>query len=427
MFDFFRKRLHVQIYLTIIFSLFMIVVAVGLLFTVIDRENADERVFDIATRLTWRALPPPSAPAAQQEAVLRDIIGVSDLSASLFDENRALIARLGKFIPPPLPDAKTDGWHSHRGKRGFGPVWITQLPDKRWFAVDMRVGSRANPFIGIPLLLGAIALAIGIASYPLVRRLTGRLERLQLAVDAVGDGDLTTRVAVEGVDEVASLATSFNQATQTIERLINSNRQLLANASHELRTPLARVRLGVEMLKNKPDEKRQAALEADIGELDELIDEILLMSRLEAGGELTRRENVDLLALAHEECARYNTAESVCDVKGDTVQVWGDASLLRRAIRNLLDNAHKHGRAPVTLTIEDGPIVKIIVEDSGNGIPEAQLSKIFEPFHRAPGKQNVDGYGLGLALVRQIAEAHGGHVDAKNAAQGAVFIFQISK
>jgi len=185
---------------------------------------------------------------------------------------------------------------------------------------------------------------------------------------------------------------------------------LLANASHELRTPLARIRLGVEMLKKKRDPKRQEALENDITELDELIDEILLMSRLDthmgATGELQSMEKIDLLALASEECARYES----CTLDGDHVILLGDENLMRRMIRNLLDNAQKHGEPPITLSLHSGDEITLTVSDHGNGIPANHMENVFQPFHRAPGKQNVQGYGLGLALVKQIAELHGGEV-----------------
>ena len=139
--------------------------------------------------------------------------------------------------------------------------------------------------LGVIGFLGGIALAVAICAYPLVRRLTRRLERLQAGVEQLGAGDLAARVKVEGKDEVAMLAESFNRAAARIEDLVGSHKLLLANASHELRTPLSRIRMGVELLKETAgpqDLKRKADLERDIAELDALIDEILLSSRLDA-------------------------------------------------------------------------------------------------------------------------------------------------
>src|SRR5216684_3428380 len=159
-----------------------------------------------------------------------------------------------------------------------------------------------------------MAIAIAVFSYPVVRGLTKRIERLQAGVETLGAGNLATRVAVEGRDEVAQLAASFNRAAARIEELIGAHRLLLANASHELRTPLSRIRLGVELFEAKPDPKIKAELARDIAELDLLIDEILLASRIDAAPALPV-ETIDLLGLAAEECARYED----CTLQGASV------------------------------------------------------------------------------------------------------------
>ena len=404
-----KKHLHRQIYLTIIASLVLVVVLTGFVFSQMQSRNFDRQVYDITARLTWRSLPPATASNADQSVALNELTRGTDLNVSLFDSNKNLIAAYGAPIPPPTANAHEGGWHRHKGVRRFRrPIWLIQFPDGRWFAVDPGGFDGPRPIFKLLMLLASVTLAIGLASYPFVRRLTGRLQRLQETVDIVGTGNLSKRAKIEGSDEVAHLATSFNEATDKIERLVKSNRQLLANASHELRTPLARVRLGVEMLRKKRDPNRQKALEQDITELDDLIDEILLMSRLDsqlsASDKILEKENIDLLALASEECARYDN----CTLTGDHVEVLGDANLLRRMIRNLLDNAQKHGKPPMSISLQAGKEITLTVSDKGDGILLENQESVFQPFHREPGKQNVQGYGLGLALVKQIAEIHGG-------------------
>jgi signal transduction histidine kinase len=255
------------------------------------------------------------------------------------------------------------------------------------------------------LLLGILALAVGVGAYPIVRRLTQRLERLQQGVESLGAGDLAARVAVEGRDEVAGLAQSFNRAAGRIEELVGAHKTLLANASHELRTPLARIRMAVEMLKDTADPKRRAGLDQDIAELDQLIDEVLLASRLDAVGGLEVAEDVDLVALAAEECSRYPNAQ----LDGTAATVRGDPRLLRRLLRNLLENAQRHGAPPVHVHVaREAGQVRISVSDHGPGIPAEERERVFEPFYRRKQPGPNVGAGLGLALVRQIARRHGG-------------------
>jgi signal transduction histidine kinase len=180
---------------------------------------------------------------------------------------------------------------------------------------------------------------------------------------------------------------------------------LLANASHELRTPLSRIRLGLELMKEKPDPGREAALKRDIAELDALIEEVLLASRLDAVRDLDVREDVDLLALAAEEAARYDGAQVI----GVPVLVRGDPRLLRRLVRNLLENAARYGAPPVEIEVaRAGGRARLSVRDAGPGIPPADRERIFEPFQRGRATTAATGSGLGLALVRQIARRHGG-------------------
>lgn len=415
-----KRRLHLQIFVTILASLLAVVFVIGALFWLgrVDGEDFDEQVFGITGQLAWMALPPANAPPSEQAAAIKKMGSEFQIDINLYDENKKRIAVHGRTLEPPDEDEDESGWQRH----GSGPAWLIRLPDNRWLSVNLRRDKKRRPLFMILLILSGTALAIGLASYPFVRKLTGRLERLKSGVEQVGKGDLSTRVDVEGTDEIASLASSFNQSAEKIERLVNSNRQLLANASHELRTPLARVRLGVEMLKEKKDPKRQVALEADIAELDQLIDEILLMSRLDTGSSPQLNETIDIFGLMVEEANRYED----CGISGESCDVSGNSKLLRRAIRNLIDNAFKHGKPPVSVSVEPkGKHVVIRVNDQGGGIAEELRDKVFQPFFRAPGKQNVEGYGLGLALVKQIAEAHGGNakIVSKNSdgEKGSVF------
>lgn len=268
----------------------------------------------------------------------------------------------------------------------------------------MRRNSPTRELFNRVELLVPFGIVMAVFCYPVVRYLTRRLERLQLSVESLGSGDLTARVNVEGCDEVARLAQSFNSAAAQIETLVGAHKLLLANVSHELRTPLSRLRLTAELLKEVANPKRKADLEKDVTEIDALIEQILLSSRLDAVRELDVREEVDLLALAAEEGARCGES----DITGEPVVVRGDPTLLRRMIRNLIENAQQHGSPPVEIRVcRQGERAALTVSDGGPGIPPSEQERVFAPFYRPRGTRS-QGSGLGLALVRQIARQHGG-------------------
>ncbi|HMB42354.1 MAG TPA: HAMP domain-containing sensor histidine kinase, partial [Luteimonas sp.] len=270
-------------------------------------------------------------------------------------------------------------------------------------------GEQHNPW-GLIVFDVLVALVGAMGAYPVVRRLTRRLERLQASVDALGAGQLSTRVAVEGTDEIASLANSFNRSAARIEALLAAQKTLLSNASHELRSPLTRIRMAIELMQDRAQPEVRKELTRSIAELDQLIDEILLASRLDALPDaLPRSETLDLTALVAEECAAFDA-----QLQAQAVSVRGDAILLRRLTRNLLENARRYGEGtPITATlaIKADRTIELDVLDNGPGIPATESENIFEPFFRLPGaSEQAGGVGLGLSLVRQIAQAHGGTV-----------------
>jgi len=395
------KRLSVQIYLTIIGSLLLVVITAGLATRLVPNGVGGPRhALELVGEMIAPALPPASADASVQQAAIERLYHKHKLDLTLYDSERRRIASVGD--PMPEPRAR-DGTGSRL--RGAGPpAWVVGLPDGRWIVVRTAHGNW-YPALNLLAFLGAVAFAVALGAYPIVRRLTRRLERLQAGVDMLGGGDLSARVEVEGSDEVGRLAESFNRSAERIEDLVAAHRLLLANVSHELRTPLSRIRIGVELAKREFDPKSQAALENDIAELDRLIDQILLSSRLNALNEDIGREEVDLLALAAEEAARYRN----CTVTGAVASVSGDPLLLRQLVRNLIENAERHGVPPVEVSVlPAGDEVHLRVHDQGAGVREAERERVFEPFYRASGSEKADGTGLGLALVRQIARRHGG-------------------
>src|SRR6478609_1221306 len=281
---------------------------------------------------------------------------------------------------------------------------------------------------GFLWLLGMVGLAVAVGSYPIVRRLTLRLEDLRRGVERWGEGDLSVRVPERGNDEVAFLAQRFNQAAQRVDTLVQSHRSLLANASHELRSPLARIRMGLELMDPEPSERSRTEITRNIAELDQLVDEILLASRLDArASDIGTFESVDLTGLAAEEAARTGAELEAAETE-NTVVVQGVAKLLRRAVRNLLENARRYSQGPVTITVRRlGSQAEVRVCDRGPGVPEAERERIFEPFYRLRGASEREGsVGLGLALVRSITGRHHGEVHCEeNPGGGACFVLTL--
>jgi signal transduction histidine kinase len=287
--------------------------------------------------------------------------------------------------------------------------------------------SPESPALGFAWMLAFVSVAVALGTYPIVRRLTKRLEGLEQGVRQWGEGDLTTRLPEQGRDEVANLAKGFNAAAGRVQALLQSHKALLANASHELRSPLTRIRMGLELMGPQTSTVFRDEIARNIQELDQLIDEILLASRLDASEvDIGTMESVDLLGLAAEECANLD-AQLLVDGTRTSLEVRGVGKLLRRVVRNLLENARRHAAGDVTLRLSvAGDQIEIQVCDQGPGVPEALRERIFEPFYRLPGASERDGgVGLGLALVKSIVLRHGGTVRCENHAGGGA-CFRVS-
>lgn len=275
--------------------------------------------------------------------------------------------------------------------------------------------------LSIIIPVGAFALLLmSLAAYLLVRPLERRLKNLESAVRQVATGNLGVRAQDRGRDAVGTLAASFNGMTEHIQRLITSQREMTRAVSHELRTPVARIRFALEMLAGIDDprerERKISAIDHDIDQLDELIDEILTYARLEEGVPSLDWATVDLVALAWQIRGELQPIAGNLRIDVDApgeLAADGEERYLHRVLQNLVTNAIRYARTRIQVRarIINGD-VELVVEDDGPGIPEADRDKVFHPFarlddsrHRASG-----GYGLGLSIVQRIAEWHGGRV-----------------
>jgi signal transduction histidine kinase len=393
------QRLYLQFYATILLVLAVFVAAALLTWRLVEEQTP--QYFDIAAEVTGALLPDVDAPQEEDQKALDALHRKLRFDLALYRPDGSLLAVAGR--PPPRfdPNHARIGWR----RSSAGPTFTLQLPDGRWL-VARQVRERPSPTLWIAGFLLLLAAAIAVGAYPVVRRLGRRLERLKAGVEQLGGGNLGARVQVEGHDELAALAASFNRSAARIEELVAAHRLLLANCSHELRTPLARINVAASLLGETADAKTRDSLKRDIAELDQLIEEILLSSRLEAVQGLEHNEPVDLLALAAEEAAHYDTEAS-----GQPATVKGDRLLLRRLIRNLLENARRYaGNGPIDISVvKQSDRAVLDVRDHGPGVPPDERERIFEPFYRlAATRESGRGSGLGLALVREIARRHGG-------------------
>ena len=401
-----RLRLHWRIYLAVLSS----VGALALLAAAawhLGPGGQEGGGLENAAEIAAEALPSASAGADGLQASLERWRGRTRTSFSIYSSDRGLLASAGEPLPPPPAWQRASGLFHTTFAR---PALALKLPDGRWLVAQRtRQGGLA---LGFLWLLFLSALVVAAAAYPVSRRLTRRLGRLEESVDALGAGDLAVRVPVEGGDEVARLARSFNRAAERIEALVGAQKRLLANASHEFRSPLARMKVAASLLEG--DAKLKGEITRDVAELDELVEEVLLASRLESGTAAEGHEAVDLTAVVAEECARVDASFS-----GSLVTVTGSSRLLRRMVRNLVENARRHGGGEVEVTLRrnEGGIATLDVLDRGPGVPADARERVFEPFFRilvssASPASGVDGggTGLGLALARQVARRHGGDV-----------------
>lgn len=324
---------------------------------------------------------------------------------------------------------------------GRGPEFLVTLKDGQVLHIHLPRPPSRSPFSSSPYgflwLLALVGLGVALATYPIVRHLTKRLEALQHGVEQWGSGDLSARVPLQGNDEVGYLATRFNLAAGRIETLVKSHKSLLANASHELRSPLTRIRMGLELMGEQTSPTFKNEITRNIAELDQLIDEILLASRLDAKeSDMGTVEAVDLTGLIAEECAHTGAlfdalpdAQPQADTRNsETILVQGVVKLLRRVIRNLLENGRRYSQGDITVTLQRQSNRAIVcVCDTGPGVPEALRERIFEPFYRLPGaSEQSGGVGLGLALVKSITERSGGKVHCQgNPGGGACFVINL--
>lgn len=255
----------------------------------------------------------------------------------------------------------------------------------------------------------------------MARRVAAPMQEFERVAREIGAGNMHARIELGDrrmqMGEMPMLGRTINDLASRIEKQLSDQRALLATVSHEIRTPLARMRLLVELARDGGDGKRDAhidELDKEIVGVDALVSELLAASRIDFGA--LRRTDLVAGEIGKQALERVGPAAALLDDQSEGATFFGDATLVARAVGNLLENAQRHGGGAVRLRIvERGPRIAFEVDDDGDGFAPGEEQQVFQPFYRGKNGGEAKGsVGLGLALVKRIAEAHGGRAYAQN-------------
>jgi two-component system, OmpR family, sensor histidine kinase MprB len=390
--------------------------------------GASERPLDGRERRGGLALPPPEpfgGPEGFAQLVLPSgrVLRRPGSEESLpVDAHAREIARSGSGEY--LTDTTVNDTHLRVLTRGAGDNGAVQLA-RPLGEVDRQL----DRVVLVLLLVGAAGVALGAALGGLVARtalspvasFTRRTEEL------AGDGDTSQRIHTERTDELGRLARTFNTTLDALERSVEAQRHLVADASHELRTPIASLRANIQTLEHAerlPAAEREslrADIVAELDELTALVADIVELARGAKPAEPVDDVRLDEIVEGVAARARARANGVAIDVSAEPTVVRGEPERIHRAVSNLVDNALKwspHG-GRVEIDVTGGGLS---VRDHGPGFEESDLPHVFDRFYRAGNARSLPGSGLGLAIVRQAAEAHGGDVEAVNAPGGGALV-----
>ena len=386
-----------------------------------------------------RARRPAPPWTAQGEFVADGVARVVDDPAALQTE----IDRIARLLSWTVDVRDGDGHMLAHAGQPVDPATAAQHPLRVSPPIPMHDGRTARleyavhpkgrppgtPWLGVTGIFAFFV--VGISALLTARSLARPLQRLSEAARAFGAGRLDVRADMKRSDEIGEVAKAFDDMASRIGKLLQTERELLANVSHELRTPLARIRVALD-LANEADPRDVVAsigeIAQDLAELERIVDDVLASARLALDASapssrpamLVRTERLDTHALLEKSVSRFHSSHPertlTVRIAEDLPEVMADAVLLRRVVDNLLDNAHKYTDEPAKpITLEarrDGGDIVIEVRDQGIGIDKDDLERLFEPFFRADRSRTraTGGLGLGLALARRVIDAHRGTI-----------------
>jgi len=401
------------------------VVTRTLIIPVAERSADDLAGLIVLSAQTWVELPPQTRAAFERELARRHGLRLTTLDVGA-------TANAPEFAFRPQIEAALS-------RRVGDDVMLRGVPDQAaaWLDIpvgghDLRVGFFPDRYAVKPPLAAIAVIVLGtllslLTALFLVRRITVPLARASQAASQVGAGELPEPLPETGPAELAELARRFNTMAAEVRTLLDNRTTLLAGISHDLRTPMTRLQLHLEMLRDAPSPARIDRANSNQARIDRAVADLADMNKLITGYLELARTTQPVQKV------RFDLAGLLEEVAADTGLSWPGAApceveagrlAVRQIVSNLIQNAQRYGGgSPVELVLEcAAKQARVIVRDTGAGIPDDQLEKVFRPFYRleASRSQATGGTGLGLAIVRQLAETNGWNVSIKNRATGGL-------
>ncbi|WP_051689931.1 HAMP domain-containing sensor histidine kinase [Pelobacter seleniigenes] len=434
------KRMFWKIYLNSLLLLVLVTLAVSLVTVFVQPESRFHGRPEQLQKLLKADIEAVFNDPQKLQRTLQRISTALNRSLVIYSSAGQQIATVGDSLPPALkPEQleKVGGWHPIHQDDGW--VQSVSLNDGTSYLLIEGRGSGGLSFL---IAISTVLLVVAILSWLLTRALTRPLERLTATSRSLAAGHLSTRSGLRRKDEVGELALALDEMAGNLEERINSEKELFANISHEIRTPLARLRVALELCEESPGDsgrmlKRLRDIGEDLSELEILIENVLTSARLDLGENRgnfpLKLRNVfldDFFHAVEERFFRHHpNAQFQLQLEPSLPTAEIDAELLNRVCDNLLDNAVKYNSRndPVVMDVSASAThFSVCVKDRGDGVEDADLQRLFEPFFRADRSRcrKSGGTGLGLALCKRIIIAHGGKISVKkNKEKGLSFQF----
>jgi len=415
-----RRSLYRRVYLHGVLLLVVLGIALSVVGAVLGRDSRFHMSPSRTAQHVAHLLEP--VPAAQVPAFLEQAADMLNMDMAVYTADGQRLAAAGARPPRPLAAEAAARLLSAGSSRRDGHLAASaRVGADRYVRLRSRVGEGSMALRALGSLV-VVVLVLALVSIPFARAIAHPIEHLSTVARRWGAGDLAARARLERPDEIGELARTFDETAETLGRLLEGQRELLANVSHELRTPLARMRVSMALAAEAPPDdvaRHLSAMEGDADELERLVADLLTTSRLDAGGALAlQRAPADMGALLDEalaRLARLHPGREVAREVEPTPAVSVESGLVGRVLDNVLDNAAKYSEPerPIAVALRpaDGG-VRLTVRDQGIGIALEDHARVFAPFFRGDRSRarGTGGAGLGLSLSKQIVDAHGGRI-----------------